>query len=288
MEKNCFFDALGINIKINDEYYAQEIKELFVDFNYYLGVAPTSEARSHRNYHNCMIWETEDFKIFFNYIGTNKNMGCFVETKGYLGCISLINFLDCHGWRWSLTRCDIALDFESTSKFRAFHNLQLDLMDYAKQKNIENIQTVGDWLYEKKGRTLYIGSKQSATQIRLYEKSKEQFEKGNENFPDNIVRLETQFRPTKLQRKHINSLCPIKILRMNRNLVDLYSKYFNDSIEPIRISRPEKKTAKDSLDYVLNQYKRVIFDYIDEVGYYSAIRYLLKKISILIKLHKKN
>lgn len=285
MEKNVFFDALGINIKLDDDNYSQCVRDLLTDFNYYVGFPPTQERRTHRNYECCIIWECDDFKIFFNYSGFGKNMGAFIEVKGFIGCNTLVNFLISHGWRWSLTRSDISIDFSNGKK--GFHNLQCDLMDYAKQKNIDSIQTVGDWLYEKKGRTLYVGAKSSNTQIRLYEKSKEQYEKGNLNYPANVNRLEVQFRPTSIQKKHINVLTPLSVLSFNRNLVDLFNKYFSSSISPTPVSTQHHlKSSKDSLDYAIDLYKNKVLDFIDEVGYYQATRYFLKKIKTLYLLKK--
>lgn len=293
MSKNLpFFDALGINIKINDDSYVSDVKELMIDFNHYFGFPPISEKRVHRNYQSCIIWECDDFKIFVNYLGFTKNQGVFVEVKGFIGCQSLVNFLMSHGWRWSLTRADVAIDFLDDTKNSwddthspVFHKLQCDLMDYAEQKDI-SVKTVGDWLYQKESRTLYVGTRGSSSMIRLYTKSLEQKAKGNDNYPENVIRLEVEFRPTTLQKKHINVLTPQSILSLNRNLVYLFNKYLDNSISSTPIPVSKKKTNKDSLDYAINLYKNKILDFIDEVGYYQAIKYFLKKIKCLYLLKK--
>lgn len=51
------------------------------------------------------------------------------------------------------------------------------------------------------GRTLYLGSPRSAIVVRVYEKSREQWSRGNSNFPAGIIRLELQWRPAGSNRK---------------------------------------------------------------------------------------
>ena len=51
------------------------------------------------------------------------------------------------------------------------------------------------------GRTLYLGSPRSAIVVRVYEKSREQWAKGNGDFPEGIIRLELQWRPKGSDRR---------------------------------------------------------------------------------------
>lgn len=286
MKEKVFFDALGVNIKIDEDDYSNEFLTLMREFSAFSSTYPTTETRVHRNYYLCIIFDTEFYKIFFNYNGTNKGMGVFVEVKGSKGCRMLCEFLSTHNYRWSLTRADIAMDFQSTLDTNYFDLLMCDLMAYSVVNRIDHVQTVGDWINQKYGRTLYVGSKKSNFQVRLYEKTKEQHEKGNTDYPDNIIRVEVQFRPSSLQKKHINILTPLDVLRVNSKLLKLYSKYTNVSVEPVVLGRPPEKTTKDSLDYALNLYSNKIISYIEEVGYYSAVRYILSKIRLLYKLKK--
>ena len=58
-------------------------------------------------------------------------------------------------WDAKLLRADIALDFDG-AKF--FSEIALDLVNLAKEKNLKTA-TVGDWVQQIGGRTLYIGSR---------------------------------------------------------------------------------------------------------------------------------
>lgn len=112
---------------------------------------------------------------------------------------------------WSahvVTRVDVAEDMDGGAGL--FSDLTGRLVKFAEARRL-SVSTVGDWLTAdaKEGRTLYIGSKSSAAQIRLYEKGKQLAKdfwttKGlcvPDGFPLDWVRMELQLRPQKGQRE---------------------------------------------------------------------------------------
>lgn len=107
----------------------------------------------------------------------------------------------------SVTRVDVAEDMYSDGLFEEFTGR---LLEHSKRNRVK-VSTVGDWLTDRSldGRTLYLGSKTSSAQIRLYEKGKQManllFTRNNweipDDFPINWVRLELQLRPQKQQKE---------------------------------------------------------------------------------------
>jgi len=86
----------------------------------------------------------------------------------------------------SPTRIDTAIDWEEEG---LFESLTGGLVAFAQERRLAIMQ-VGDWI-NGKGRTLYIGSKDSVVRLVLYEKG---FEQGCTHRP-HWVRLEARIRP---------------------------------------------------------------------------------------------
>lgn len=86
----------------------------------------------------------------------------------------------------SPTRIDTAIDWEEEG---LFDSLAGGLIGFAQGRRLAIMQ-VGDWV-RGEGRTLYIGSKDSAVRLVLYEKG---YEQGCTHRPD-WVRLEARIRP---------------------------------------------------------------------------------------------
>lgn len=268
-----FFDALSINVKLPDDNYSSPFLELVQDLAVFLKVAPVeSEGKCHKSYNSALIYESPTYKIILNYHGCTKGMGAFIEVKGYDGCFWLAKFFNNQrGWHWSLTRADLTLDFSGGKA--TFSKLYKDLVSYGKTKGVDHFNVQGDWVDTKRGRTLYVGSKESAYQIRLYEKSEEQwFRVGNKDFPPDIVRVETQYRVPKRIRKHITHLDPVSILAHNRNLAQLYGYLSKSAIDPISIPKPADKSDELKLYHMLEQYHGIIDRLLVYHGYKDLMR----------------
>lgn len=99
--------------------------------------------------------------------------------------------MDNYSEEYSVSRADVRIDFVEDGAFEFLTELAFK---FSKEKKIApNYQ--GDWLTGEKGRTLYLGSKSSVAQVRIYEKGKK--EGGNPNW----VRIEAQVRPAKRRGK---------------------------------------------------------------------------------------
>lgn len=65
-----------------------------------------------------------------------------------------------------VSRLDVAVDHDYDNAWQDLSGAALRII---KQRNLVS-STVGDWVGEKKGRTLYVGSRKSAVFMRIYEK----------------------------------------------------------------------------------------------------------------------
>lgn len=110
----------------------------------------------------------------------------------------------------SVTRMDAALDFDNgPDTFTVLNDLAVKLAagkrvdgDDRKRASKVTVRTVGDWIFAKGGRTLYLGSTTSATMVRLYEKGIQLRQDAEvrgvprDDISVNLTRLEVQVRPT--------------------------------------------------------------------------------------------
>lgn len=94
-----------------------------------------------------------------------------------------------------VTRADIALDYCEPGAWESLFNLSVETADLFKLKTEHR----GDYHRQEKGRTFYIGSRQSPAFNRIYEKGKESG--GN---PDH-VRSEFEFKPKSEQARVVYS-----------------------------------------------------------------------------------
>ena len=109
------------------------------------------------------------------------------------------NWLQCnYSGRYGVSRADVRIDFVESGAFDFLTNLAFE---FAKERKIVTNHQ-GDWLTGERGRTLYIGSKSSVAQVRIYEKGKK--EGGDPNW----VRIEAQVRPSKRRGKLEASTLP--------------------------------------------------------------------------------
>lgn len=96
----------------------------------------------------------------------------------------------CH----QVTRVDSKMDFEEQGLFDKFARAMINYANNRKPQALK-INMVGDWA-NGKGRTLYIGSRQSQVYVRLYEKGYETGEKlGLEVTRPDWIRFEVEYKP---------------------------------------------------------------------------------------------
>lgn len=122
------------------------------------------------------------------------------------------------------TRVDSAIDIEGDWDYYA--NLAQQAATTAREgcpavRSINRIESPS-------GRTLYLGSPSSAIRVRVYEKSREQWSKGNSNFPAGIIRLELQWRPKGDDRRAAMTLRPSQMWGASAWTTDIAHQILDD------------------------------------------------------------
>lgn len=103
----------------------------------------------------------------------------------------------------SPTRADLCVDLRGPGLFDALHAYGVELAGAAHPRI--GVRHDGDWTWLEKGRTLYFGSSQSATQVVIYEKGLQLLGKGIDA-PRDLVRLELRLRPGREMRRYLPAM----------------------------------------------------------------------------------
>lgn len=159
-----------------------------------------------------------------------------------------------------LQRADVAEDYSEEGVWETMTEYGLYLADQFSLK----VDQRGDWArndIQGKGRTLYVGSRQSLGFLRVYEKGKERaVRSGGECVDPNHVRAEAEIKPqNKAQGFALAQLEPRDYWRCTPFLNQYSTILFRQQMERIRLWTVTKKTDDDmAFDYMLKQYKGVI------------------------------
>lgn len=272
-----FFDALSI--RIGENWLQDEMMSFLKGFCEETQSYPIKERNGNGSYSHTIELETEHGIIMLSYGGAVENMGILFETKGQGNCILLADFVNnCIGsYTWSLTRADVTLDFRGGDD--DFLKVRDDLIAHSKKKNVKSFPSAGDWVTPQAGRTQYAGSKDSESRFRLYEKSYEQWARGNKDYPADVLRLEWQYRP-KRKKAHINRLEPYHVLSFHKNSMEFMATLAGFAIAPTKTPKPEVKSTEERFYHMMKQYDAVIDQMVAEFGYMGVVKLARKRFII--------
>jgi len=157
-----------------------------------------------------------------------------------------------------VTRIDSCEDLQGET---VFDELSEQLLSVAKDSRIK-ISQQGDWIMEKSGRTLYLGSTTSPCRVRLYEKTEELRAKLPASYhsiiPENLVRLEIQARPQKNQRKEASLLSAIDVWGLSKWTSTVADKCLSSKVKRVKLDSWFHTNDDKSLDWMCRQYGSVI------------------------------
>lgn len=160
--------------------------------------------------------------------------------------------------RHRVSRADACLDFAEPG---AYDRLQDTALGVAGELGIK-VNTAGDHLLTKQGRTLYVGAPTSHTRLRLYEKGYElraKFRHQPERWqgvPLDLARLECQVRPQTIEARiaaaHVD---PLSLMGSTRWMRELIRRVGGIDLEPFEAGKSWRQ-ADDDRAYaaVLAQY----------------------------------
>lgn len=248
---NSFFDWYQVTIPDVEE--ATEIHCFLNKAKEYLGGEVVECDYPDRPYSHAVELKKDEntlFKLSFN--GPSQNKGIFVKaTSSKAHAVSL--FLKAEYPDHNVSRADIATDYDEKGAFERL----IEIGFYVAEKFNLKINQQGDWQFNKSGRTLYIGSKDSPLRVRIYEKGKEQREKGiDPNASLDWARIELQVRPKKKAKRNAAYLQPSEYFGASAWYRELALKLNDISVTavPMGTVRNERSTLDKKIHYMLYQY----------------------------------
>jgi len=155
-----------------------------------------------------------------------------------------------------LQRADVCEDYSEDGIWETMSDYGLYLADQFALKICQR----GDWARDDKqckGRTLYLGSRQSLAFLRIYEKGKEKaVRSGGECTDPNHVRAECEIKPqNSVQGYALSKLEPRDYWRCSPFLNQYSTILFQQDMERIRLWNVKKVSDDDmAFQYMLKQY----------------------------------
>lgn len=170
-----------------------------------------------------------------------------------------------------VSRADVAFDF---SLDRSFDTIAAIIEPIARQRGV-SIKFLGDPAEndpdypedKRKGRTLYLGSKDSDNRLRLYEKGFERRGAGMHNIDPNLTRLEVLTRPKKAHKTLAATLSPFQVVGFSKWISGAVSAVIGDhpAIIPAIIKRDT--TTDERLAHLARQYGNTLREVIEDGGW---------------------
>lgn len=155
------------------------------------------------------------------------------------------------------TRVDSAEDWQDP----VFDRIQQAMLEVASIARVK-VDTRGDHLLTKEGRTVYLGAPSSAVRLRLYDKAAELRSKFASDpirlsqVPEHLVRLEAQVRPAgDLARRSFATIQPEEVMGSASWLRDVWSKVTGLEAQPVQARKLWRQSDDDrAWAHMLAQY----------------------------------
>lgn len=172
------------------------------------------------------------------------------------------------------TRVDACADFDAPGAFESL----LGACQEVKAKHRIIGGKAGDWEdFPEMGRTLYLGSRQSPTRLRLYEKGK-QPEYAHLARPD-WVRIEAQVRPAKEAKEAFSKLSPLEVWGASRWTRDLAAMVLHEHVDPHPAGTTYRLTERETaLRWVCRQYGNHFLSLAQDLGSWECVGLTLQEI----------
>jgi hypothetical protein len=147
-----------------------------------------------------------------------------------------------------VSRVDACIDYADEG---AYDRLQGAALEVAQEHGVR-VDTRGDHLVTRKGRTVYLGAPTSHTRLRIYDKG-EQLRQQYANdpvrlatVPDHLARFECQVRPATPTAREIASRAdPITVMGASRWMRALMAIVAGIELEPYQAGKPWRQADDD-------------------------------------------
>lgn len=156
-----------------------------------------------------------------------------------------------------VTRTDSAEDWSDP----VFDRIQQAMLEVAQLARVK-VDTRGDHLLTKQGRTVYLGAPSSAVRVRLYDKAAELRSKFSSDpirlaeVPEHLVRFEAQVRPAgDAARRAFATIKPEEVMGAAGWLRDVWSKVTGLDAAPVQARKLWRQSDDDrAWSHMLAQY----------------------------------
>lgn len=168
----------------------------------------------------------------------------------------------------SVSRFDSAVDCVSASAFSDITAMVFSILEeHSFPGVVPGISQVGDWIHGK-ARTLYVGSRNSRTFLRIYEKTAERLAAGDHNVPENWVRVELEYKPTnKAEKQRASRLSPDDCWRASAWTRLVFAELCDSDLPtqlPVPIRQPS--TRFRAISAMIRQYSNTLDSIRQDIG----------------------
>ena len=174
-----------------------------------------------------------------------------------------------------VTRCDSREDFADEGAFDRI----VPVMLAAAEAHRVRVDTRGDHLLTKQGRTVYLGAASSACRQRLYDKAAELRAKFAADpvrlaqVPEHLTRLEAQVRPqTQEARVRFASIEPLAVMGSSAWLREVWKHVAGLELEPVQVGKVWRQSDDErAWGYLLAQYGGLLKRRKEDHGSWAAL-----------------
>ena len=160
----------------------------------------------------------------------------------------------------------------------AFDRIQAELVDVARQHRVK-VDTRGDHLLTKQGRTVYLGAPSSACRQRLYDKAAELRAKFAADpvrlaqVPAELVRLEAQVRPQTAESKRaFATIEPLAVMGSSTWLRAVWQRVAGLDLQPVEVGKPWRQADDErAYGYLLAQYGGLLQRIAGDLGSWDMV-----------------
>lgn len=167
-----------------------------------------------------------------------------------------------------VSRVDVAVDYRGNT---AFDDTVLLMSEIGRQHRLKGSKIVPD--DPDDGSTYYLGGKQSAVQLRCYEKGKELYKKTGDPVWKNLfdqVRIELQVRPQKKFKSTAALMEPEAFWGCSRWTAEIASGVLSMNVEPVRMKPTPIADHDRAMNYLIQHYGRTMLRQRDRLGSQEA------------------
>lgn len=162
-----------------------------------------------------------------------------------------------------VTRLDACVDREKPGLFDEFTHRLLAISD----ANRIAVDHTGDWHRAERGRTLYLGGRESEKRLRFYEKGHQLRAEGHPQASPHLCRLEAVIRPEQRDAKHrASKMSPEDCFGSSQWLREAIEGYAGLNAPEIRLKVHRKSQIEQAFEFMVKQYRRVLDHKLQQSG----------------------